>query len=102
MAKSNGRPSLTPQYTAIMRKTPKGEVAVVGMLNKNNEAFASYQAAQHHQKSIIKSLGRSGGKGSVTIMCEPNAIEITDYDPDRGRYVTSLHKGFFLVLRGRG
>lgn len=101
MAKKSGRPALTPMYMKVIRDTPKGEVAIVGMLNANNEAFASYQAAQHHQRAITKSLGATG-KGTATILAEPNAIEITDYDADRGRYVTSLHKGYYLVLKGRG
>lgn len=102
MPKKNGRPSFAPQYTEIMRKTPKGEVAVVGMIHKNNQAFASYQAAQHHQKSIIRALGNSGGKASASIICEPGAIETTTYDADEGHYVTTLHKGYYLVLKGRG
>lgn len=102
MPKKKGRPALTPLYTEVIRKTPKGEIAVVGMLNENNEAFASYQAAQHHQRSIVKSLGNSAGKGTVEIMPQEDAIEKIEYDPARGRYVTTLHKGYFLVLKGRG
>lgn len=99
-ATRKGRPALTSFYIDAIDATPEGEVAVMGMVH-TGEAFASYQAAQHHQRSILARLGPVE-EGAVTILPVKDAIEIIDYSAKRGRYLTSLHNGYYLVLKGRG
>lgn len=86
-----GRPSHKPAFLNAIKTTPVGEVVVMGR-QPNDEPFPSYQAAQHHQKTLLPLLPKTAGPEAVQILRQPKVRE-----DDNGKLVD----GFYLVLKGR-